>query len=83
MTRLSLVDRLIVDLKGAEYRLKEDMKQLGLSTSDFGVYKKGQTTTRLEGFKDYGLVSHDGIEYYMSTYAPPYVPEHCCDCDYD
>lgn len=71
MVRLALTDRMLVDAIGPEFRLRHEMKQLGLSPSDFGVYKKGDLTKSLEGFTDHGLVSHNGVEYYMSTYDRP------------
>ena len=68
---LSLVDKLLVNRHGEEYRLMEDLKQLGLSLSDLGVTKDNPKTTAPAGFTDHGLVSYAGRDWYMSTYDPP------------
>jgi hypothetical protein len=60
--RISLVQRELVDLQGATYRVDSDLSQLGLSPI---------LETIPIGFQDMGIVTWNGIEYYMSTYTPP------------
>jgi len=60
--RIALTERVLVDIEGPDYRAKSDLKQLGLSTL---------ITEPPEGFKDWGVVTWNGTEFYMASYTPP------------
>lgn len=71
MRKIALTDRMLVDKHGSEYRLRSEMRQLGLTYKDLGVFKPSDKTKAPEGFTDRGVVWWDGEEYYMSEYSRP------------
>lgn len=66
--RISLVDRALADKAGFDFRIEQDIEQLGLT---YGQCTDGPP----EGFKDWGIVTFESVEYYMSSYTPPPVPD--------
>lgn len=74
MMRISLVDVDACTRNGnsAEYRFKEDCRQLDIPR------EYGNNPEPPIGFKDWGLVTLEGFEYYMASYEPPIVEESEC-----
>jgi len=64
MTTLALTEKVLVDLKGVEFRIESEQQQ--------GVPPYGL----IEGkFQDLGLVIYDGVEYYASLFIPKVVED--------
>jgi len=57
--KLALTLQALVDLHGVRFRMESEQAQ-GISYIPDGGY-----------FKDLGLVTYDGIEYYAAVYSPP------------
>ncbi len=64
--RIALTERVLVDKGGIEFRMSSELEQLGIDPNLIGDQPP-------EGFKDCGVVTWNGEQYYMSTYEPPYV----------
>lgn len=68
--RIALTLKSVVDLCGANYRLESELRQLKISQAFDEA--RGDPPP---GYKDWGLVSHNGNDCYMATYDPPSVEE--------
>lgn len=72
MTTLSLVPRELVDIHGTQARHIHDVRHHFLVGK---VDTEEQLEEVLKNFKDLGLVTYEGHQYYASIYTPLAIPD--------